>query len=1045
VYIAPTEIPGLVMTTVARLARWLLFELQKIQVAIDEVAPEITPDSGLTPGADDAAAWEAALASGGQIDIAAGTYTFTSRVDIPTNVGDIVLNPLGPVVIRWPRSHHALSFNATANVGSDVTVSAIADDITHVASFAQTSTRITGAFSGYNIGDICQIKTNETWGSTGYYMAEMFEVLYNGGTYIITNRKLFHTYTPGSFATTVRRITSRPKLTIKKGITFIPSDPHTSVVVGDFNFAVHVQGAVRADIDVECVGAYAGGIVANGCYDSDFRLRISNCRVDYLNDSFGYGVVELGCGYGNRFWTYGRDAGQLTNCNGVSSMSYGSPWPLLGVPQETNWVESEAISARTNAIGCHRGINTLFKNVVVRGAHITTDDRSSPLETNAMGISLAGVGVRFENVDISGVNTMLNLRDQQDIQTTVNFGTVNFRPFPNGSTSYGLVRINSLQTSGGAAPRPIVVIDDGRVTIADDSYAMRTSIEDPTHDNGYTLICNKLYVDGGSGLVLYGTTGASLQNVYINLHQVTWRAPAAADAVVVVSGTTSISAGERLRIWDLDIVSDDGTNPTGVAHLTGNSTITIPYGKITSNAEMTWTHGSSGAGATVSPEALETTDYLRGNVKRYGAVGDGSTDDTVAIQAAIDNNQTVYLPEGTYAISDTLVLDNAQCIYGDGKNNSIIDYSGADTAVQFISGSGTGTRIYGCKAHDLRITTVSGDTGLDLDSVSEGDFERLIIDGFSVTGVYLHSSTSGGATYNRFFDVKAQSVGVGFLLERDGGGTSSYTNDNTFVSCRANICTTGVEISGGNHNSFIHPQIEQCTTGFAISEPATATCNANTISFARFESNTTTGTIGSSVVNTILDHYVIISGGAITDSGTRTQWAGMYGTQQYYLQSALQSSAGSYRFARTANGGSETPAFVVSDDSSTNSPVTLQVLNPASGAGSSFFRSRYGGDAGTIKFDIECPSGKITGLGTTNGPTGAFTCGAAAATTVNNTCVSANSRIFLVAADPTAGTLTGSTKCLYISARTAATSFQVSTSDGTAAAGTEVFWYWIVN
>ena len=41
------------------------------------------------------------------------------------------------------------------------------------------------------------------------------------------------------------------------------------------------------------------------------------------------------------------------------------------------------------------------------------------------------------------------------------------------------------------------------------------------------------------------------------------------------------------------------------------------------------------------------------NVKTYGAVGDGVTDDTAAIQAALNSGATtVYVPEGTYLVKD---------------------------------------------------------------------------------------------------------------------------------------------------------------------------------------------------------------------------------------------------------------------------------------------------------------------------------------------------------------------------------------------------------
>ena len=45
------------------------------------------------------------------------------------------------------------------------------------------------------------------------------------------------------------------------------------------------------------------------------------------------------------------------------------------------------------------------------------------------------------------------------------------------------------------------------------------------------------------------------------------------------------------------------------------------------------------------------------SVLDFGAVGDGVTDDTVAIQAAIDSNQLVCVPKGKYRITSSLIFD----------------------------------------------------------------------------------------------------------------------------------------------------------------------------------------------------------------------------------------------------------------------------------------------------------------------------------------------------------------------------------------------------
>jgi hypothetical protein len=77
--------------------------------------------------------------------------------------------------------------------------------------------------------------------------------------------------------------------------------------------------------------------------------------------------------------------------------------------------------------------------------------------------------------------------------------------------------------------------------------------------------------------------------------------------------------------------------------------------------------------------------------------------------------------------------------------------------------------------------------------------------------------------------------------------------------------------------------------------------------------------------------------------------------------------------------------------------------------------------------------------------TGSFTLAAAATTVVAQTGVNATSKILLSPTNAAAATLMGSTKSLYISAKTVGASFTVATASGVAAAGTETFDYVIVN
>lgn len=79
------------------------------------------------------------------------------------------------------------------------------------------------------------------------------------------------------------------------------------------------------------------------------------------------------------------------------------------------------------------------------------------------------------------------------------------------------------------------------------------------------------------------------------------------------------------------------------------------------------------------------TDYLvaellvkddKINVKQFGAKGDGSTDVTTIIQSCVNNFSKVYIPDGIYVISDTIVLPKNHKIEGESIDNTIIKGNG---------------------------------------------------------------------------------------------------------------------------------------------------------------------------------------------------------------------------------------------------------------------------------------------------------------------------------------------------------------------------------
>ena len=104
----------------------------------------------------------------------------------------------------------------------------------------------------------------------------------------------------------------------------------------------------------------------------------------------------------------------------------------------------------------------------------------------------------------------------------------------------------------------------------------------------------------------------------------------------------------------------------------------------------------SGTGAVSRTVQAKERDIV--SVKDFGAVGDGTTDDTAAIQAAITANYdgSIYFPPGTYKVASTLNITDAISIYGAGRDATIITWT--STTLDVISvASATAVHFQGIK------------------------------------------------------------------------------------------------------------------------------------------------------------------------------------------------------------------------------------------------------------------------------------------------------------------------------------------------------------
>jgi hypothetical protein len=103
------------------------------------------------------------------------------------------------------------------------------------------------------------------------------------------------------------------------------------------------------------------------------------------------------------------------------------------------------------------------------------------------------------------------------------------------------------------------------------------------------------------------------------------------------------------------------------------------------------TGAGTGTGTAELSQTVENKLREYVSVKDFGAVGDGATNDTIAIQAALDDaaGGSIYFPKGVYLITDTLYVPPATTIFGDSSGDAWAVSSTEKGSCIKISGAGT--------------------------------------------------------------------------------------------------------------------------------------------------------------------------------------------------------------------------------------------------------------------------------------------------------------------------------------------------------------------
>jgi len=209
------------------------------------------------------------------------------------------------------------------------------------------------------------------------------------------------------------------------------------------------------------------------------------------------------------------------------------------------------------------------------------------------------------------------------------------------------------------------------------------------------------------------------------------------------------------------------------------------------------------------------------NVRDFGAVGDGVTDDTAAFQAAIDSlpvvndpeydligGGTVYVPIGTYRVSN-IKLTSRQSLVGDGYASVIKQTvaSGAmitcgDDIASYVDANAERIRISNLGLEGVATSAVVGNDGIRGNQIFKSYIDNCQITGFGDNAIWFKG---GSYSYVRGCDIfDNYNRGVYFqVFSLLRWLTDCYLSDTTIRINRG----PGVEVNGG----AVGVQIHDCT------------------------------------------------------------------------------------------------------------------------------------------------------------------------------------------------------------------------------------------
>jgi hypothetical protein len=296
---------------------------------------------------------------------------------------------------------------------------------------------------------------------------------------------------------------------------------------------------------------------------------------------------------------------------------------------------------------------------------------------------------------------------------------------------------------------------------------------------------------------------AGFEQVYLNGAHLT------RNADYTASDGATITMSVALRVGDLIEVM--AYAPTTTASI--NSTA-VPFTQ-------------SGTGAVTRNVDSKLKESV--SVKDFGAVGDGTTNDTAAIQAALTSSTTsVFFPAGRYRVTSNLTRSGHTYLYGETMTSSILQMEGTSS---FVYTGGTAGDEYNTSQLQIErlsfeCPTYAAKAVVDISWTggSGGTSKTLIIRDCEITGTNSAGGFVEGIKLTNARNVTIDNVRI--LGDRDaapilsGTGVAIYGSSDPVEimldKVQVYFCTTGVDIQGPTEGVYItNCTVIACNTGVA--------------------------------------------------------------------------------------------------------------------------------------------------------------------------------------------------------------------------------------